>query len=173
MAGWYCDTESNPGSLACAAVVDLPTYCCFLVIVQNHLPNKLSLPHNNKAADTDGDGLVDKNEFQEMFDMDGDGQLSKAELEKAAKLFAMVDKDGDGQLTQEELKQVGWEHILAQFPWLMIISCLPRPCLLALNRSSPTQGTSRSRRATTEPRFMHKPYMHALKTRTGTKGRHH
>lgn len=73
----------------------------------NHPPNRMSLPHNNKAADTDGDGLIDKKEFQQMFDLDGDGNLSNHELEKAAKLFAMVDKDGDGQLTEEELKQVG------------------------------------------------------------------
>ena len=81
-------------------------FSLLLDFVQNHLPNKMSLSHNNKAADTDGDGMVDKSEFQQMFDLDGDGQLSKHELEKAAKLFAMVDKDGDGQLTEEELKQV-------------------------------------------------------------------
>lgn len=72
----------------------------------NHPPNRMSLPHNNKAADDDGDGLVSAKEFQQMFDLDGDGSLSNHELAKAAKLFAMVDKDGDGQLTEEELKQV-------------------------------------------------------------------
>ena len=128
------------------------------MIVQNHLPNKLSLPHNNKAADTDGDGLVDKNEFQEMFDLDGDGQLSKAELEKAAKLFAMVDKDGDGQLTQEELKQVGWETHPCPISLAHDHFTLTSSLFACVDRSSLTQGTSRSRRATTEPRFMHKPY---------------
>ena len=68
--------------------------------------NKMSLPQNNKAADADGDGLVDSKEFQQLFDLDGDGNLSQHELDKAAKLFAMVDKDGDGQLTEEEMKQV-------------------------------------------------------------------
>ena len=68
--------------------------------------NRFSLPSVNKAADADGDGLLDKDEFAGLFDLDGDGQVSAAEAAKAKALFAMVDKDGDGQLTEEELKQV-------------------------------------------------------------------
>ena len=68
--------------------------------------NKLSLPNYNQAADADGDGLVDSEEFRNLFDLDGDGNVDAEEAKKAAKLFAMVDKDGDGQLTQEELKQL-------------------------------------------------------------------
>ena len=88
--------------------------------------NKMALPHNNKAADADGDGLLDKSEFQQMFDLDGDGQLSQHELAKAAKLFAMVDKDGDGQLTEEELKQV---HLLFDpvFLTIRLKSCTDAP----------------------------------------------
>ena len=72
----------------------------------NNPANQMSLPQKAAAADTDGDGLIDRKEFQELFDLDGDGQLSQAEKAKAAKLFAMVDKDGDGQLTEEEMKQL-------------------------------------------------------------------
>ena len=68
--------------------------------------NRLSLPQNNKGADADGDGLLDKDEFQELFDLDGDGQISVDEKARAMTLFSLVDKDGDGQLTQEELKQL-------------------------------------------------------------------
>jgi hypothetical protein len=109
----------------------------------NYPPNKMSLPHYNKKADVDGDGLVDATEFQELFDLDGDGKISQLEKvssqsvsstishlqqsdkrllpplatqEKAAKLFAMVDKDGDGQLTQEEMKQVRVAPGLNCFP---------------------------------------------------------
>ena len=46
----------------------------------NHPANKMSLPQTNQAADADGDGLVDKKEFAQMFDLDGDGKLSKHEM---------------------------------------------------------------------------------------------
>ena len=72
----------------------------------NYPPNKMSLPQNNQLADEDGDGQLDMKEFEALFDLDGDGNMSKHELEKAAKMFAMIDKDGDGQVTEEELKQV-------------------------------------------------------------------
>lgn len=101
----------------------------------NNPANKMSLPQNNKAVDADGDGLLDQDEFQQLFDLDGDGNLDQAERAKALKMFALVDKvraahertpcaiehvprhrrtvgllhlsqDGDGQLTAEELKQV-------------------------------------------------------------------
>ena len=72
----------------------------------NLVTNKLSLPHNNEVADADGDGMLDAEEFQALFDLDGDGDISEHEKAKAYKMFAMVDKDGDGQLTQEELKQL-------------------------------------------------------------------
>ena len=72
--------------------------------------NKLSLPTYNKAADTDGDGLLDADEFQALFDLDGDGNISEHEKAKAYKMFAMVDKDGDGQLTKEELKQIAQQQ---------------------------------------------------------------
>ena len=68
--------------------------------------NRLSLPSNNAKADKDGDGLLDNDEFTELFDLDGDGNISAFERAKAEKLFKMVDKDGDGQLTKEELKQL-------------------------------------------------------------------
>jgi len=58
--------------------------------------NKHSLPMAAKAADTDGDGMVDKDEFKALFE--GNAQ--------ADKLFAMIDKDGDGNLTEDELKQL-------------------------------------------------------------------
>ena len=77
----------------------------------NYPPNKMSLPQHNKDADLDGDGLIDKSEFTQMFDLDGDGNLSQAEMEKAAKMFAMVDKDGDGQLTEEEMKQLAHARV--------------------------------------------------------------
>ena len=62
---------------------------------QNYLPNKMSLPHNQKQADTDGDGLVDRKELEQMFDTDGDGVISAQEKIAAAKMFALVDKDGN------------------------------------------------------------------------------
>ena len=54
--------------------------------------NKMSLPSNSQAADADGDGLLDADEFQQLFDLDGDGQVDQAERAKALKMFAMVDK---------------------------------------------------------------------------------
>ena len=72
----------------------------------NNPANEMSLPQKKAVADTDGDGLIDKKEFQQLFDLDNDGSISQHEMEKAAKLFALVDKDGDGQLTAEEMKQL-------------------------------------------------------------------
>lgn len=68
--------------------------------------NKYTLAQNNTAADADGDGLLSKDEFKELFDLDGDGNVSAAEQAKAMAMFAQVDKDGDGQLTQKELQQL-------------------------------------------------------------------
>ena len=45
----------------------------------NYPANKMSLPQTNKTVDADGDGLLDKKEFAELFDLDGDGNLSEAE----------------------------------------------------------------------------------------------
>ena len=52
----------------------------------------MSLPKNSQVADTDGDGLLDQDEFKQLFDLDGDGQVDAKEQAKAMKLFAMVDK---------------------------------------------------------------------------------
>ena len=54
--------------------------------------NKMSLTHNAQQADADGDGLLDTEEFQQLFDSDGDGKIDAHEKEKARKLFAIVDK---------------------------------------------------------------------------------
>ena len=54
--------------------------------------NKMSLPTYSQKADTDGDGLLDQDEFKQLFDLDGDGHVDANEQAKAMKLFAMVDK---------------------------------------------------------------------------------
>ena len=108
--------------------------------------NKMSLSHVNKAADTDGDGLLNAEEFQQMFIKQG----SKA---NAAKLFAQVDKDGDGQLDEEELKQVySCISNAARTPRLHVCVWL-QPihrttlCYLSFWRSLPTPIPPSSRRA--------------------------
>lgn len=86
----------------------------------------MSLPHNQKQADTDGDGLVDRKELEQMFDTDGDGVISAQEKIAAAKMFALVDKDGDGQLTEAEMMQVRPHSTLAHTAGLHLCCCRPR-----------------------------------------------
>ena len=115
------------------------------------MPNKMSLPHNNKLADADGDGLVDKEEFQKMFDLDGDGNVGQGEMEKAAKMFAMADKDGDGQLTAEEIKQVWWQSLRTRRYATNVRS---RACSFAPRRLR-TRQRRRSKRATLDANTCH------------------
>jgi len=62
--------------------------------------NKMQLPSSVTAADADGDGLIDKEEFATLLAQAG----GRGNVEK---LFAEVDADGDGELTMEELKRLG------------------------------------------------------------------
>ena len=48
----------------------------------NLVTNKLSLPHNNEVADADGDGMLDAEEFQALFDLDGDGDFDLISCEE-------------------------------------------------------------------------------------------
>ena len=69
----------------------------------SHPANKMQLPSLQKAADTDGDGLVDKSEFKELLKAAGSG--SDANL-----LFDQMDVDGDGVLTEAEIKALGQDR---------------------------------------------------------------
>jgi hypothetical protein len=60
--------------------------------------NKMMLPSNIAAADADGDGTIDKEEFKELLAASGGAGAN------AAALFAQIDADGDGELTEEELR---------------------------------------------------------------------
>ena len=58
--------------------------------------NAMTLKENLKAADADGDGTIDKDEFQQLVALAGAQGLT----------FEMVDKDGDGEITEEELQKL-------------------------------------------------------------------
>ena len=61
--------------------------------------NNMSLPATIEAADADGDGTIDVDEFKVMLEKAGAGV-------DVAKLFAQIDKDGDGELTAEEMQML-------------------------------------------------------------------
>ena len=58
--------------------------------------NAMTLPKNLIAADGDGDGLIDRAEFDKLMKAAGAHGLT----------FDMVDKDGSGQITMEELQKM-------------------------------------------------------------------
>ena len=58
--------------------------------------NAMTLSGNVDAADADGDGKINVNEFKDLLAAAG----ANADV---AKLFAELDKDGDGDLTAEEI----------------------------------------------------------------------
>ena len=66
----------------------------------SHPANKMQLPSLQKAADTDGDGLIDTAEFKKLLASAGSGA-------DASHLFAQMDTDGDGVLTEAEIKMLG------------------------------------------------------------------
>lgn len=66
----------------------------------SHPANKMQLPSLQKAADTDGDGVISVNEFKTLLKSAGSG--TDADL-----LFASMDADGDGVLTEAEIKALG------------------------------------------------------------------
>ena len=53
----------------------------------------MQLPQHVRNADADGDGMINRDEFDELLKKAGAKNLSIAE---AKKLFEMADKDGDG-----------------------------------------------------------------------------
>ena len=103
---------------------------------------------------------MDKEEFQKMFDLDGDGDVGQAEMEKAAKMFAMADKDGDGQLTEEEMKLVGWRSSTRDSFRSAPHQCATRS--LPLARRSLRRQRRRSRRATIKHPALEDTASHSL-----------
>ena len=65
-----------------------------------HPANKMQLKSFQAAHDTDGDGLIDADEFKKL--LAAAGSRSNAEA-----LFNAMDKDGDGVLTADEIKALG------------------------------------------------------------------
>ena len=69
-----------------------------------HPANRLQLPGLQKAHDTDGDGLIDTEEFKSLLKAAG----SSAD---ASILFEAMDADGDdGVLTEAEIKALGQDR---------------------------------------------------------------
>ncbi|RPJ35639.1 MAG: hypothetical protein EHM17_01770 [Verrucomicrobiaceae bacterium] len=54
-----------------------------------------------KAADLDGDGLISREEFDQM------PRIRNLPEEKRPRIFERLDKDGDGSLSREELSRMG------------------------------------------------------------------
>ena len=65
-----------------------------------HPANKLQLPGLQKAADADGDGLINQEEFKDLLKAAGSGS-------DASLLFAQMDADGDGVLDEAEIRALG------------------------------------------------------------------
>ena len=65
--------------------------------------NKMQLTSLQKEHDTDGDGLIDQQEFQSLLKAAGSGT-------DAAILFDAMDTDGDGVLTEAEIKALGQDR---------------------------------------------------------------
>lgn len=59
---------------------------------------KMMLPQVHAAADADGDGTIDRAEFNTLLSMAGAGGAD------ASRLFAQADADGDGELTFAEMQ---------------------------------------------------------------------
>ena len=69
-----------------------------------HPANKMQLPSLQKHHDTDGDGLIDKDEFKTLL---ADAGAAGAD---ASALFNAMDVDGDGVLTEAEIKALGQDR---------------------------------------------------------------
>tara|TARA_B100000519_G_C13954015_1_gene302079 strand:- start:15 stop:575 length:561 start_codon:yes stop_codon:yes gene_type:complete len=65
--------------------------------------HKMALGENIAAADADGGGTIDTEEFAILMAAAG-GDATKEEV---MTWFKEADKDGDGELTEEELKKIG------------------------------------------------------------------
>ena len=61
--------------------------------------NRMSLPKNSQVADADGDGLLDKTEFQSLFDLDGDGKVDGNDAKLAMKKFVNYMTDQNSGVT--------------------------------------------------------------------------
>jgi hypothetical protein len=99
-----------------------------------------------KAADTNGDGLISRDEAQALpmlakhfneIDTDGNGQLSPDELrafhekmqaQRFAEHFRKIDTDGDGRISLAERRRTrrAWPSISARSTPTAMASSLPR-----------------------------------------------
>ncbi len=126
-------------TLISTAIVSAFTVLASAVIAHpdsNHSGNaeKPSAKQAVRAMDTDGDGLINFEEFElpqkrrsadrlEAADIDGDGNISRAEMEaqlaehlaadteRATKRFDQADINSDGFVTPEERKQAAFEML--------------------------------------------------------------